>query len=71
MNSINVTRDNTTLPTIFVYPHSVAEIQDFATMSVTPAPAQFNAEEADNFEDIEKQFAVKGMMRMIRHSRLV
>ncbi|KAF1949132.1 DUF757-domain-containing protein [Byssothecium circinans] len=28
-------------------------------MSVGPAAANFNAEEADNFEDIEKQFAVK------------
>lgn len=30
------------------------------TMSLGPAGAQLNPEEADNFEDIEKQFAVKG-----------
>jgi len=29
-----------------------------------PAPAKFNAEEADNFEDIEKQFAVKAVQHM-------
>ncbi|KAK4032062.1 polysaccharide biosynthesis-domain-containing protein [Parachaetomium inaequale] len=32
-------------------------------MSVA-APANFNAEEADNFEDIEKQFAVKVVQHM-------
>jgi hypothetical protein len=29
-------------------------------MSLGPAGAQLNPEHADNFEDIEKQFAVKG-----------
>jgi hypothetical protein len=29
-------------------------------MTSAVAPTNFNAEEADNFEDIEKQFAVKG-----------
>ncbi|EQB59276.1 hypothetical protein CGLO_00373 [Colletotrichum gloeosporioides Cg-14] len=29
-------------------------------MSMQQVPNNFNAEEADNLEDIEKQFAVKG-----------
>lgn len=29
-------------------------------MSLGPPGAQLSAEQADNFEDIEKQFAVKG-----------
>ncbi|KAM7194387.1 Polysaccharide biosynthesis domain containing protein [Rhypophila sp. PSN 637] len=33
-------------------------------MSVQQVPAGFNAEEADNFEDIEKQFAVKAVQHM-------
>lgn len=32
-----------------------------AIMSLGPAGLQLNPEEADNFEDIEKQFAVKGI----------
>jgi len=30
-------------------------------MSLGPPGAQLNPEHADNFEDIEKQFAVKGI----------
>ncbi|KAK4246563.1 hypothetical protein VTI28DRAFT_8373 [Corynascus sepedonium] len=33
-------------------------------MSQPPVPANFNAEEADNLEDIEKQFAVKVVQHM-------
>ncbi|KAK4132744.1 DUF757-domain-containing protein [Trichocladium antarcticum] len=33
-------------------------------MSEAPAPKTFNAEEADNLEDIEKQFAVKVVQHM-------
>jgi len=33
-------------------------------MSIQQVPAGFNAEEADNFEDIEKQFAVKAVVQM-------
>ncbi|KAJ9150441.1 hypothetical protein NKR23_g3740 [Pleurostoma richardsiae] len=33
-------------------------------MSQAPVPANFNAEEADNLEDIEKQFAVKAVQQM-------
>ncbi|KAK4217546.1 putative polysaccharide biosynthesis protein [Rhypophila decipiens] len=33
-------------------------------MSVQQVPAGFNAEEADNFEEIEKQFAVKAVQHM-------
>ncbi|KAM7221253.1 DUF757 domain containing protein [Rhypophila decipiens] len=33
-------------------------------MSVQQLPAGFNAEEADNFEEIEKQFAVKAVQHM-------
>lgn len=32
-------------------------------MSVVKAPAGFDPETADNFEDMEKQFAVKGKQR--------
>ncbi|KAF1990542.1 DUF757-domain-containing protein [Aulographum hederae CBS 113979] len=35
-------------------------------MSAQP-PANFNAEEADNFEDIEKQFAVKAVQQMLTY----
>lgn len=32
--------------------------------TTTPAPADFDAENADNFEDIEKQFAVKAVQHL-------
>lgn len=32
--------------------------------TVTPAPEDFDAENADNFEDIEKQFAVKAVQHL-------
>jgi len=36
-------------------------------MASTVAPTQFNAEEADNAEDIEKQFAVKAVQQMLTY----
>ncbi|KAF1816838.1 DUF757-domain-containing protein [Eremomyces bilateralis CBS 781.70] len=36
-------------------------------MSEVAPPAKFNAEEADNFEDIEKQFAVKAVQQMLTY----
>ena len=37
-------------------------------MSLGPPGAQLTAEQADNFEDIEKQFAVKGVYAVTRGS---
>jgi len=36
-------------------------------MASTVAPTQFNADEADNAEDIEKQFAVKAVQQMLTY----
>lgn len=39
--------------------------------TTTPAPADFDAEEADNFEDIEKQFAVKAVQHLEIYWRML
>lgn len=42
-----------------------------ADMSVATAPASFDAEHADNFEEIEKQFAVKAVQQLEIHWKML
>lgn len=39
--------------------------------TTTPAPADFDADNADNFEDIEKQFAVKAVQHLEIYWRML